>query len=154
MAVVAGNHVAGTGGAPLGLDGPEADEDTVLSVAEGGGATRPGTDSVFLGVVGPGVFGKDADAVAAVCGDHIPSAGNSAADGVVVRSLIGDHAIVSVGHGDGAEVVGANQVALDDVRGGAQVSDEHSMAAIARNHIAANECCAANRVTAGAASDE
>ena len=74
-----------------------------------------------------------------------------AADGVVGRPVLDDHAVV-VGQGVRAGRVGADVVPLDDVAGRPRVGDIDAVLAVARDDVAGAER-AADGVVAGAGED-
>src|SRR5262249_29422246 len=69
-----------------------------------------------------------------------------AADGIVARTGLDEHAVVSVGQGHRARDIGADVVALDHVAGRAAVADDDAVKRVARDDVPSPGRGAANGV--------
>src|SRR5262249_12904528 len=99
-----------------------------------GGAVdvRPDTVALHLVAAGPGVEEVDAEAV--VAGDDIARGGSPAADGVVRRPSV-DADAGAVAPWPRAGGVGADEVARDDVPGGATEAHLHAAAGVGADDV-------------------
>src|SRR5262249_38283659 len=91
-----------------------------------------GADEVALHQVPGGAIVREVNAIVRIAGDDVAGPGRRAADGVVGRAGVKDHAVVAVGHGgEGGGVTGANEITLHQVPGCAGAAEVNAIALVA-----------------------
>src|SRR5262249_19705420 len=110
------------------------DEHPGVVVAQGRGAAYVGADVVAQDQVTRGAGPEEVHAVAGVAGDDVAGRGSGAADRVAGGAVNG-HADEAVAQGGGAGVVGADEVAGDQVVRAPAVRDVDSDAGIGADDV-------------------
>ena len=128
--------------------GRAIEEDAVGEVSERGQAAGGGADQVALDDVARRACAQDLEADGAVGGDQVALAGSGAAD-QVGRSLVDEDAVEDVSEPGSAGGVGTDEVALDDVCGGACKVELDADSGIAADDVASLRITCADDIGRG-----
>src|SRR5262249_27369915 len=128
---------------------PLGEPDARAPVAQGAVAHAGGADVIALDDVTGRAAVEDGDAAPGVARDEVAGLGGEAADRVVAGPVADPDAVLLIREGDGAVVVGADEVVLHGVETRAGVGEHDALIAVAGDEVPPAEGAEADAVEAG-----
>ena len=124
------------------------DHDTVEEIGEGRFACRIGADKVPLQLVAGGRCAADGDAIVVVPRDDVPGEYCRSANQVIRRAVCDAESETEIAQVERSADVGADEVSLYEIPGGARVVDPHSRIEVPGDDVARTRDRASDDVTA------